>query len=87
VVFGDSEFANNTYFALQGNGDLFLNTVSWLAEEEDLIAIRPRQGGGSGPVILTAAQAPLIFWIPVVALPLAVFASGMVVFLRRRWQQ
>jgi ABC-type uncharacterized transport system involved in gliding motility auxiliary subunit len=87
VVFGDSEFANNTYFALQSNGDLFLNTVSWLAEEEDLIAIRPRQGGGSGPVILTAAQAPLIFWIPVVALPLAVFASGMVVFLRRRWQQ
>src|SRR5262249_11300305 len=58
VVFGDSEFANNNLFPVQGNGNLFLNTVSWLAEEEDLIAIRPRKGGGSGPVMLTAAQAP-----------------------------
>src|SRR6266852_1866103 len=71
VVFGDSEFANNSLFPVQGNGNLFLNTVSWLAEEEDLIAIRPRKGGGSGPVMLTAAQAPLIFWLPVVILPLA----------------
>jgi ABC-type uncharacterized transport system involved in gliding motility auxiliary subunit len=87
VVFGDSEFANNSLFPVQGNGNLFLNTVSWLAEEEDLIAIRPRKGGGSGPVMLTAAQAPLIFWLPVVILPLAVFASGAVVFMRRKWQQ
>jgi len=87
VVFGDSEFANNSLFPVQGNGNLFLNTVSWLAEEEDLIAIRPRKGGGSGPVMLTAAQAPLIFWLPVVLLPLAVFASGAVVFVRRKWQQ
>ena len=87
VVFGDSEFANNNFFTLQGNGDLFLNTVSWLAEEEDLIAIRPREGGGSGPVVLTAAQQPLIFWLPVIVLPLAVFAVGAMVFTTRRWQQ
>jgi ABC-type uncharacterized transport system involved in gliding motility auxiliary subunit len=87
VVFGDSEFANNNLFSVQGNGNLFLNTVSWLAEEEDLIAIRPRKGGGSGPVMLTAAQAPLIFWLPVVLLPLAVLGSGAIVFVRRKWQQ
>ena len=87
VVVGDSEFPNNSLFPFQGNGNLFLNTVSWLAEEEDLIAIRPRRGGGSGPVMLTAAQAPLIFWLPVVMLPLAVFASGAAVFVRRKWQQ
>src|SRR5215831_5908813 len=87
VVFGDSEFANNSLFPVQGNGNLFLNTVSWLAEEEDLIAIRPRKGGGSGPVMLTAAQAPLIFWLPVVLLPLGVLGSGAVVFARRKWQQ
>jgi ABC-type uncharacterized transport system involved in gliding motility auxiliary subunit len=87
VVFGDSEFANNNLFPVQGNGNLFLNTVSWLAEEEDLIAIRPRKGGGSGPVMLTAAQAPLIFWLPVVLLPLAVLGSGAAVFVRRKWQQ
>jgi ABC-type uncharacterized transport system involved in gliding motility auxiliary subunit len=86
VVIGDSEFANNSFFTLQGNGDLFLNTVSWLAEEEDLIGLRPRQGGGSGPLLLTAAQEPLIFWFPVVLLPVAVLACGAVVCLTRRWQ-
>lgn len=87
VVFGDAEFANNSLFHAQGNGTIFLNTVSWLAEEEDLIAIRPRRGGGSGPVMLTAAQHSLIFWLPVVVLPLAVFVSGVAVFVRRKWQQ
>ena len=87
VVFGDSEFANNNLFSVQGNGNLFLNTVSWLAEEEDLIAIRPRKGGGSGPVMLTAGQGWPVFWLPVVLLPLGVLASGAVVFLRRKWQQ
>jgi ABC-type uncharacterized transport system involved in gliding motility auxiliary subunit len=87
VVFGDSEFANNSFFVSPGNGNLFLNTVSWLAEEGDLIAIRPRPGQSSGPVILTEAQAPLVFWLPVVVLPLAVLTSGAMVFMRRRWQQ
>lgn len=87
VVIGDSEFANNNFITLQGNSDFFLNAVSWLAEEEDLVAIRPREGGHSGPVILTAAQESLIFWLPVVVLPLAVFTAGALVFSRRRWQQ
>ncbi len=87
VVIGDSEYATNNFITLQGNGDFFLNAVSWLAEEEDLIAIGPREGGRNGPVILTAAQEPLIFWLPVVVLPLAVFTAGALVFSRRRWQQ
>jgi ABC-type uncharacterized transport system involved in gliding motility auxiliary subunit len=87
VVFGDAEFATNNFFPFQGNGNLFLNTVSWLAEEEDLIAIRPRTGGGSGPVMLTAAQVWPIFWLSVVLLPLGVLGSGAVVFVRRKWQQ
>ena len=41
VVFGDSDFASNNYFARSGGGALFLNTVNWLTLEEDLIAIRP----------------------------------------------
>ena len=48
---------------------------------------RERKGGGSGPVMLTAAQAPVIFWLPVVLLPLGVLGSGAVVSVRRKWQQ
>src|SRR5215471_11118844 len=42
VVIGDSDFPTNTYARLQRNGDLFLNSVSWLAQDENLISIRPK---------------------------------------------
>src|SRR5262249_43845222 len=42
VVIGDSDFASNSLLGFQGNRDLFLNTVNWLAQQENLIAIRPK---------------------------------------------
>ena len=42
AVFGDSDFAANTYFNFSGNGNFFLNTLNWLTEEEDLISIQPK---------------------------------------------
>jgi len=42
VVYGTSNIAANQFLNIQGNRDFFLNTVSWLAEEEDQISIRPR---------------------------------------------
>jgi ABC-type uncharacterized transport system involved in gliding motility auxiliary subunit len=42
AVTGTSKFAIDAYFAMQGNGNLFLNMVSWLAQDEDLISIRPK---------------------------------------------
>jgi ABC-type uncharacterized transport system involved in gliding motility auxiliary subunit len=84
VVFGTSNLAANQFLNVQGNRDLFLNTVSWLAEEEDLIAIRPKDLRQT-PVFLTAAQGRLIFWIPVFAMPAAVMACGIGVMLYRRY--
>lgn len=42
VAFGDVDFASNAWLAVRGNQDLFLNSVAWLAEDADLISIRPR---------------------------------------------
>ncbi len=42
VVFGDSDFVTNGYLGIPGNRDLFLNSVNWLAQQENLISIRPR---------------------------------------------
>ena len=86
IVFGDSDFASNQYFNLQGNGDLFLNAVSWLAEEGDLIAIRPKSDK-SKPLMLTATQSKMVFWLPVAALPLAVLIVGILVLTSRRRKQ
>ncbi len=84
IVVGDSDFANNTNINLAGNGDLFLNTVGWLAEEADLIAVRAKKDNIT-PVVLTASQGRAIFWIPVVMVPSFVLMSGIGIYSRRRW--
>ncbi len=83
VVFGDSDFASNAYLHLSGNRDLFMNALSWLAEEEDMIAIRPKERE-SRPAILSYTQGRIVFWASVVLLPGAVLASGIVVLRMRR---
>ena len=42
VVFGDSDFAKNKFFFSSDNADLLLNSVNWLAEDYELISIRPK---------------------------------------------
>jgi ABC-type uncharacterized transport system involved in gliding motility auxiliary subunit len=83
VVVGDSDFASNAFVNLSGNKDLFLNTLSWLAEEENLIAIRPKEPRNT-PVFLTAAQGQVLFYVPVVLLPLAMVMGGIYAVVRKR---
>ncbi|MBE3072457.1 MAG: GldG family protein, partial [Acidobacteria bacterium] len=55
VVIGDSDFAANFILGFQGNRDFFMNVVNWLAQQENLIAIRPREPDDRR-VTLTAEQ-------------------------------
>ncbi|OLC17085.1 MAG: hypothetical protein AUH29_03290 [Candidatus Rokubacteria bacterium 13_1_40CM_69_27] len=83
VVYGTSNIAANQFLNLQGNRDFFLNTVSWLAEQEDQISIRPKDTRQT-PVFLTSQQAQVVFLVPVVLLPGLVLAGGIATFVRRR---
>ena len=83
AVFGDSDFAGNGYFNLAGNGDLFLNTVNFLTEETQLIAIRPAKSPIK-PLSLTAAQGQVLFWVPMVILPLVLIVAGVAVWQKRK---
>jgi len=83
IVIGDSDFASNAWFHFQRNGDLFMNAISWLAEEEDLVAIRPKSPEDRR-VNLTKAQSKMIFWLGVILFPLAIVGSGIVVYIKRR---
>jgi len=83
ALFGDSDFADNGYFNLSGNGDLFLNTVNYLTEEEALIAIRPAKSP-IRPLSLSSAQASALFVIPMILLPLLVIGAGILVWRLRR---
>ena len=66
-----------------GNGDFFMNTISWLAEEENLIAIRAKSRKAQ-PLILTPRQSVATFFIPVVVIPLAWFMAGIVLYIFRK---
>lgn len=83
VVFGDSDFGNNTQIQLAGNGDFFLNSVNWLAEEEDLVSIRPRAQTNT-PMVMSSAQGRTVFWVPVVVMPALSLLAGAIIIGRRR---
>lgn len=83
VIFGDSDFASNGFFGRSVNGDLFLNAVSWLAEDTDLLSIRPKDPENRS-ITLTATESNLIFWTTVIFFPLATLIFGTAVWYRRR---
>ncbi len=82
AVFGDSDFAMNGYFKNQGNANLFLNTINYLAEEEDMISIRPKQIDDRR-LTLTQADVSALFYLVVIAIPLLVIILGVVIYYKR----
>jgi ABC-type uncharacterized transport system involved in gliding motility auxiliary subunit len=83
ALIGDADFAANAYFNTQLNGDIFLNAVNWLAMDEDLISIRPRNPSDKR-IFLTEAQMKLVFYGVVLLLPLVPLVAGVVVVVMRR---
>lgn len=83
AIFGDSDFITNAYYHFQGNGDLFLNVISWLAEQGYLISIRPKEPEDNR-VSLTSQQSKIIFWFGVVLLPLSILIAGIVIYIQRK---
>jgi gliding motility-associatede transport system auxiliary component len=83
AVFGDSDFVTNGYLGIPGNRDLFLNTVNWLAQQENLISIRPREAGSS-TLSLTSDAAQRIFWLSILIIPGLILTAGVQTWWRRR---
>ena len=83
VAFGTSLLAANEYIRLQGNRDFFLNTVSWLAEQEDQISIRPKDAKQT-PVFLSSQQETFVRVMSLVVVPGLFLAAGIVAVVRRR---
>ncbi len=84
VVVGDSDFiGNNLVLAPLGNADLFLNMVAWLAEDEDRIAIRPRDPEDRR-ILMTAARMRTVILLSLVFLPGFFVIWGVASWWRRR---
>ncbi len=85
-LIGTANFVANASLSINapaGNLDLFLNAANWLADQTDLVAIRPRPFE-SRSMLLTGGQLNLMFLATVLLLPLGVLAAGVAVWWTRR---
>ncbi len=84
VVIGNSTFATDGLFDQQLNGDVFLNSVSWLSKQDDAaISIRPKEATNRR-INISAEQARLVGWLSVGILPLIGLGSAGVLWWSRR---
>jgi ABC-type uncharacterized transport system involved in gliding motility auxiliary subunit len=83
VAVGDSDFASNSLLGFQGNQDFFLNVVAWLAEDADLISIRPKEPENQS-LFLSRQVQQNVAWVALVILPLLFVVAGVVTWWRRR---
>ncbi len=83
IVVGDSDFAGNGARRFGINADMFQNMLSWLAHEEDLIAIRPK-AADSSEFNITEERARVITLASVFFAPFGMFLAGIAVWLSRR---
>ena len=84
VVIGDSDFATNQVLGGPGSdGDLFLNSINWLAQDENMISIRPKPET-SRRIALTLGQSTALAWIDRFFLPGIVILVGISIWWKRR---
>lgn len=84
VVFGDAGFVTNQNISPQmANLDLFMNAVNWLAENEEMISIRPKQPENRS-LFMTSLQISIAFFTTVIVIPLTVLIGGIVIWWKRR---
>jgi ABC-type uncharacterized transport system involved in gliding motility auxiliary subunit len=83
VVVGSSGWVANRFITFEGNGDLALNAVNWLASDEDLISIRPK-APENRRVTMTGRQFNAVLVTTQFILPLIVVVAGFGVWWKRR---
>jgi ABC-type uncharacterized transport system involved in gliding motility auxiliary subunit len=83
VAVGDSDFVTNKWLQ-EGNPDLFMNSVNWLAEEEELVSIRPKDQEQAQVQRLTGRQLRLVTYSSIFAIPILLLIAGGSVWWKRR---
>jgi ABC-type uncharacterized transport system involved in gliding motility auxiliary subunit len=84
VVFGDAEFASDSFFHQYGNGDFLINAIDWVSEQEELISLTPKDDIIRIMVSPQTYTMNLILLGSVFVLPGAALFSGVLVWIQRR---
>jgi ABC-type uncharacterized transport system involved in gliding motility auxiliary subunit len=84
VVIGNSDFATNNIFQQQLNGDVFLNSVTWLSQQDQQpLSIRPKEPKNRR-ITLSTSQANLLTVFSLAVLPLLGFVAAVFMWWKRR---
>ena len=84
VAFGSTTFAVNGWFEQQLNGDILLNSISWLVgEDKDTLLIRPQEAANRR-INLSALQAGIISWLALRIMPFFALITGVYLWWRKR---
>jgi ABC-type uncharacterized transport system involved in gliding motility auxiliary subunit len=83
VVVGSSDWVSNAFLPFNGNRDLAMNAINWLASDEELISIRPKDRD-IRTITMTQSQ---LNWVGITSLgilPVGIAIAGVWVWWRRR---
>lgn len=83
VAFGNSQFVINAYLKYGKNYALFLNSLSWLVDEDRLISFNLPIIQNE-PIFISQQQMGVVFYFSVLFLPLILFGLGIFMYRRRR---
>ena len=82
AIIGNSAFAGNAYLQFPGNTDFLSNTIAWLADENTLISVSPKESAFP-PFIPNPTQEHMLFAVQVFSVPFLLLLSGLTVWRRR----
>lgn len=83
IIFGDSDFVKNGFFFSSDNADFFLNSINWLADDTDLISIRPKLVPFR-ELVVNQRERDFIKWSSWFFPPIIMLIFGTIVWWRRR---
>ena len=83
VLIGDTDYASNAYFGSARNGDLFVNAVNYLADDYELITLRPKTIAFR-ELVLTESERNFVRWSGWLLMPILVALAGIWAWWRRR---
>jgi ABC-type uncharacterized transport system involved in gliding motility auxiliary subunit len=86
LVFGTSEFAVDQIFDRLGNGDMFVNSVDWAAEQENLASITPKNTTERSFTPPSQLYGIMIFLTSIIIIPGLIVLSGVSTWYSRRRQ-
>lgn len=85
VIIGNSDFITNNQFSQQLNGDVFINSISWLSKQESAsqLSVRPKEPKNRR-INLQASQSNILSWTALGFIPLIGFISAVILWWLRR---